>query len=195
MFTFKVDGVESIQSDYDKLNRDVSRATEYGVKVLASELAPALQRHILSDVYAAYTPEQYQRRFDHPQYGPSIYSEKNMGWNIGNRSGGQRSVEFTYEPNGRNTRYPTADYYADGDSLITVLQEDKGYLWLNSGSIGKERPFWNKFVDEVIQRGEQWFVQGFNQSDPLLQAKSDRALIKEASDYTLDPTGEVKSNS
>lgn len=195
MFTFYLQGVESIQSDFDEFHLEVNRATNYGLKTLASELAPALQRHIQSDVYAAYTPEQYQRRYLHPQYGRSIYSEKNMRWDLVNRSGEQRSVEFTYEPDGRNTRYPTADYYADGDSLITVLQEDKGYLWPNSGSIGRERPFWSNFVDEVVRDGDKWFVAGVNQSDPSLQAKSDGALIREASDYTLDATGEVKSYS
>ena len=195
MLTFKVQGVESIQEDYDEFNRKVSRATEYGLKALASELTPALQRHIQSDVYAAYTPELYQRRYDNPQYGRSIYSEKNMSWDLVNRSGGQRSVEFTYEPNGRNTHYPNSDYYLDGDSLITVLQEDRGYLWLKSGSIGKERPFWRNFVDEVVQRGDQWFVAGFNQFGPSIQAKSDGKLVSQATDYQLGPTGEIKSNS
>lgn len=195
MLTFDLQGAESIQRDYDGFNRKVSRATEYGLKALASELAPALQRHIQKDIYEAYVPEQYERRRDHPQYGRSIFSEKNMRWNLVNRSGGQRSVEFTYEPNGRNTHYPTSDYYADGDSLITVLQEDRGYLWLKSGSIGTERPFWNRFVDEVAQRGDQWFVGGFNQFEPSIQAKSDGEIVREASDHRLDPTGEIKSNS
>lgn len=195
MFTFKVQGIESIQEDYDEFNRKVSRATEYGLKALASELTPALQRHIQSDVYAAYTPKQYQRRYVYPQYGRSIYSEKNMSWNLVNRSGGQRSVEFTYEPNGRNTHYPNSDYFVDGDSLITVLQEDRGYLWLKSGSIGKERPFWRNFVDEVVQSGDQWFVAGFNRFDPSIQTKSDGKLVSQTNDYMLDPTGEIKSNS
>lgn len=195
MLTFKVQGVKSIQEDYDEFNRKVSRATEYGLKALASELTPALQRHIQSDVYAAYTPEQYQRRYVYPQYGRSIYSEKNMSWNLVNRSGSQRSVEFTYEPNGRNTHYPNSDYYLDGDSLISVLQEDKGYLWLKSGSIGKERPFWYRFVEEVAKMGDQWFVVGFNQYDPTIQANSDGKFVREVTDYRLDPTGEIKSNS
>ena len=195
MLTFKIQGIESIQEDYDEFNCKVSRATEYGLKTVASELTPALQRHIQKDVYEAYTPEQYQRRYANPQFGRSIYSEKNMSWNIVNRSGGQQSVEFTYEPNGRNTHYPNSNYFVDGDSLITVLQEDRGYLWLKSGSIGKERPFWRNFVDEVVQSGDQWFVAGFNRFDPSIQAKSDGKLVSQTNDYQLDPTGEIKSNS
>lgn len=195
MLDFKITGVESIQRDYDEFNLKVSRATGYGLKAVASELTPALQRHIQSDVYAAYTPEMYERRYDHPQYGRSIYSEKNMRWDLVNRSDGQRSVEFTYEPNGRNTHYSTSDYYADGDSIISVLQGDKGYLWLSEGRIGRERPFWDNFVDEVVSEGDKWFVAGFNQYDPSIRAKSEGKLVREASDYTLDPTGEIKSNS
>ena len=194
MLTFKIQGVESIQEDYDEFNRKVSRATEYGLKALASELTPALQRHIQKDVYEAYTPEQYQRRYNNPQYGRSIFDAGNMNWNL-TRIGGRDGVEFTYEPNGRNTYYPNSDYYVDSDSLITVLQEDRGYLWFNGGGIGTKRPFWNNFVDEVVQRGDQWFVAGFNQFDPSIRAKSDRKLVQEASDYMLDPTGEIKSHS
>ncbi len=192
MFTFKIEGVESIQRDYEAFERDVSRATEYGLRALASELTPALQRHVQRDVYAAYTPELYQRRFNHPQYGRSLFSEKNMSWNLVHRSGGQRGVEFTYEPSGQNTHYPTSYYYADADSLITVLQSDNGYLWLKNGGIGEKRPFWNNFVDEVVKEGDKWFVQGFNEYDPELQAVSDGSLVREVDDYHLDPTGEVK---
>ncbi len=192
MLTFKVQGVESIQGDYDEFNLQVSRATNYGLKSLASELIPALQRHIQSDVYAAYTPERYRRRFDQPQYGRSIYSEKNMNWNLVNRSGGQRSVEFTYEPNGRNALYPNADYYPDGDTIIDVLQEDKGYLWRGMEGIGKERRFWDNFVDEVLKEGDKWFVAGFNGYDRELQAVTDGALTREGNDYRLDPTYEVR---
>ena len=193
MFDFKVEGIESIQSDYDEFNLKVNRATGYGLKSLASELAPALQRHIREDVYEAYSPKRYQRRYNHPQYGRSLYSEKNMSWNLVNRSGGHSSVEFSYEPDGYNSHYPNARYYPDGDTIIDVLQNDRGYLWRGMDGIGKERRFWDSFVDEVVSEGDKWFVQGFNEYDhENLRAVADGALVREASDYRLDPTYEVK---
>ncbi len=191
MLTSKVEGEENLQRDFDEFNRDVSVAASYGLRTVASELTPALQRHIQKDVYETYMPARYQRRHDHPQYGRSIYDADNMSLAL-SRSGGRESVEFTYEPNGYNAHYPTSDYYADGDSLIKVLQEDRYYLWLDGGGIGKERRFWDNFVEEVIKEGDQWFVQGFNQYDPSIQATADGAVMREMRDYQLDPTGEVK---
>lgn len=191
MFTFKVDGVDSIDKDFEEFNRDVSIAANYGLRTVAGELAPALQRHIRKDVYEAYTPEQYQRRVDNPQFGQSLFDVGNMNWSI-HRSGRMERVEFTYEPNGRNAHYPSARYWDDGDTIIDVLQNDRGYLWRSMGGIGKQRRFWDRFIDEVVAEGDKWFVQGFNGYSRDLQAVKDGNVIREDSDYQLDPTYEVK---
>ena len=192
MLTVKVQGVESIQSDVDEFNRDVRIATGYGLKAVASELPPALQRHIRKDVYEAYVPKRYQRRFDHPEYGRSLYDVGNMNWNI-TGIGGRESVEFTYEPSGYNANYPNARYWGDGDTIIDVLQNDEGYLWRNMEGIGKERRFWDNFVDEVVKESDGWFVSGFNGYSRDLRAVKDGKVIREESDYRLDPTYEVKN--
>lgn len=189
MFDFKLTGSGSINKEYQNFNSKVHRATQAGVRAFASELTPCLQRHIQKDVYSAYTPEDYERRYDHPQYGRSIYSEENIDYRFFPNG---RGVEFTYEPNGRNTNYPTSAYYLDGDSIISAIQQDKGYLWFNDGSIGVKRPFWDNFLQEVETQGEGWFVNGFNGYDGQLQAKQDGSMKIESSDYELRPTGEVK---
>jgi len=190
MFEIKVDGIDTIDTDIADFRRKVDKGINYGLKAFASELTPCLQRHIQSDVYEAYTPEDYERRYDHPQYGRSIYNENNMEYHF---LQGGKGVEFTYEPNGRNTRYPTSAYYLDGDSIISVIQKDNGYLWLNDGSIGTQRPFWNRFVQEVGAMGDNWFVQGFNKYDHEIQAQTDGNITDKTSDYKLNPTGEVKT--
>lgn len=191
MLSFDLQGVESIQRDFDEFNRDVGIAANYGLKTVASELAPALQRHIRKDVYEAYTPQRYERRFDNPQYGRSLNDIGNMNWNL-TRNGGMESVEFTYEPNGRNAHYPSARYWGDGDTIIDVLQNDRGYLWRNMDGIGKERRFWDNFVDEVIKESDKWFISGFNGYSRDLRAVKDGNVIREESDYQLDPIYEVK---
>ena len=192
MFTFRVDGIESIDKDFEEFNRDVSIATTYGLKTVASELTPALQRHIRKDVYEAYTPRRYQRRYDHPEYGRSLFDIGNMNWSLA-KNGGRESVEFTYEPNGQNKHYPNARFYPDGDTIIDVLQEDRGYLWRNMEGIGKERRFWDNFVDEIVKVSDGWFVSGFNGYSRDLRAVKDGKVIREESDYQLDPTYEVKN--
>ena len=192
MFTFKVDGADSIDKDFEEFNRDVSIATTYGLKTVASELTPALQRHIRKDVYEAYSPRRYQRRYDHPEYGRSLFDIGNMNWSL-TKNGGRESVEFTYEQNGQNKHYPNARFYPDGDTIIDVLQEDRGYLWRNMEGIGKERRFWDNFVDEVVKESDGWFVSGFNGYSRDLRAVKDGKVIREESDYRLDPTYEVKN--
>ena len=117
-----------------------------------------------------------------------------MRWSL-HRYGGKESVEFTYEPNGQSKQYPNARYYPDGDTIIDVLQEDRGYLWRNMGGIGKRRRFWDNFVDEVVKEGDKWFVQGFNEYDDTgnVRATADGQLVREGSDYRLDPTYEVRN--
>lgn len=192
MFTFKVDGADSIDKDFEEFNRDVSIATTYGLKTVASELTPALQRHIRKDVYEAYSPRRYQRRDEHPEYGRSLFDIGNMNWSL-TKNGGRESVEFTYEPNGQNKHYPNARFYPDGDTIIDVLQEDRGYLWGNMEGIGKERRFWDRFIDDVVKESDGWFVSGFNGYSRDLRAVKDGKVIREESDYRLDPTYEVKN--
>lgn len=192
MFTFKVDGIDSIDKDFEEFNRDVSIATTYGLKTVASELTPALQRHIRKDVYEAYSPRRYQRRYDHPEYGRSLFDIGNMNWSL-TKNGGRESVEFTYEPNGQNKHYPNARFYPDGDTIIDVLQEDRGYLWRGMGGIGRARRFWDNFVDEIVKESDGWFVSGFNGYSRDLRAVKDGKVIREESDYQLDPTYEVKN--
>lgn len=182
MLDVKIEGVESLQHDLDEFNTKVNKGINYGLKAVASELTPCLQRHIQTDVYDAYVGD-YERRYDHPQYGRSIFSQNNMDYHF---LVGGRGVEFTYEPQGRNTRYPSAPYYTNGDSIIDVIQQDKGYLWVDS--IGTKRPFWDNFVKDVIHSGDQWFVRGFNEHDSQVQATPSGNLIGEASDYNLSPT-------
>lgn len=191
MVDIKIDGIESIQHDYDEFNVKVRRASNYGLKAVASELTPCLKKHIEIDVYDAYEPQDYLRRYDNPQYGRSIHSDKNVEWNLRYMGNGEQSLEFAYTPNGRNTHYLDSPYYTDGDSIIDAIQRDSGYLWV--GSIGAKRPFWNLFVQDVLRQGDEWFVRGFNSMEHSLQARSDRTLVGEARDYNLSPTFSSKT--
>lgn len=187
MIGLRISGIESIQSDYDEFNVKVRLASNYGLKAVASELTPCLQKHIETDVYDAYEPQDYLRRYDNPQYGRSIHSDKNVEWNLRYMGNGEQSLEFTYTPNGRNTHYLDSPYYTDGDSIIDVIQRSSGYLWTDGDNIPK-RPFWNLFIQDVLRQGDEWFVHGFNSLEQSLQARSDRMLIDETRDYALSPT-------
>lgn len=190
MIDIKIEGIESIKSDYDDFLLKTKKATQYGLKALTSELIPTLQKHIVEDVYIAYSPEAYERRYDNPQFGRSLYSEKNMNYDF-IYNGGQ-GVVFNYEPDGKNNHYNGSPYYADGDSIIKTIQEDRYYLWLDNAGIGAKRPFWDNFVNEVASQGDEWFVKGFNENPYGLKAEKDGNITDFENAKKLEPMGEIK---
>lgn len=167
MFDFKLTGTDSISKEYKAFNTKVYKAAQYGLMAVGSEMTKQLQKHIQSDVYDAYTPKSYIRRIDYGG-GTPIISPKNMDLQLN-----KMSLTFSYEPSGRNTRYPDNDY-VDGDELINAI-ENSDYTWNGTHRI-PERHFWNNFVDDMVGasgQAERIFVKGMNTSQSDLQARVD----------------------
>ncbi len=167
MFDFKLTGADSIKKEYKAFNTKVYKGVQAGLTAVGSELTKQLQKHIQTEVYDAYTPQSYMRRIDYGG-GTPIISAKNMDLQLN-----KMSLTFTYEPSGRNTRYPNSDY-VDGDALINAI-ENSNYTWNGTGHI-PERHFWNNFVDDMVGangQAERIFIKGMNTAQPDLQAKAD----------------------
>lgn len=169
MFDFKLTGADSIQKEYKAFNTKVFDATQSGLITVYSEMTKQLQKHIQDEVYSpeAYTPKSYMRRIDYGG-GTPIISVKNMDYEIKGMS-----LTFSYEPSGRNTRYPNSKF-VDGDKLINAI-ENSDYTWKGTEHI-PERHFWNNFVDDMVGasgQAERIFVKGMNTYQPDLQAKAD----------------------
>lgn len=167
MFDFKLTGADSVQKEYKAFNTKVYDATQSGLITVYSEMVKELQKHIQEDVYNAYTPQSYMRRIEYGG-GTPILSAKNMDYEIKGMS-----LTFSYEPSGRNTRYPNNDY-VDGDELINAI-ENSDYTWQGTKQI-PERHFWNNFVDDMVGANgiaESVFVKGMNRYAPDLQVKTD----------------------
>lgn len=167
MFDFKLTGADSVQKEYKAFNAKVYKGVQAGLTAVGSELTKQLQKHIQTEVYDAYTPQSYMRRIDYGG-GTPIISPKNMDLQLG-----KMALTFSYEPSGRNTRYPNSDY-VDGDELINAI-ENSDYTWNGTENI-PERHFWNNFVDDMVGasgQAERIFVKGMNTAQPDLQVKAD----------------------
>lgn len=167
MFDFKLTGADSVSKEYKAFNTKVYKGTQAGLTAVGSEMTKQLQKHIQDEVYDAYTPKSYMRRIDYGG-GTPIISPKNMDLQFG-----KMSLTFSYEPSGRNTRYPDSDY-VDGDELINAI-ENSDYTWNGTEDIPK-RHFWNNFVDDMVGasgQAERIFVKGMNTAQPDLQARTD----------------------
>lgn len=179
MFDFKLTGADGIKKEYKAFNTKVFDATQSGLITVYSEMTKQLQKHIQTDVYDAYTPQSYMRRIEYGG-GTPIISAKNMDYDIKGMS-----LTFSYEPSGRNMRYPNSKY-VDGDELINAI-ENSDYTW----KVGKipERHFWNNFVDDMVGasgQAERIFVKGMNTYEPDLQVKTDGNMSKDGNDTIFE---------
>lgn len=180
MLDFKLTGAGSISKEYKAFNTKVFIATQAGLMAVGSELTKQLQKHIQTDVYNAYTPQDYKRRVEYGG-GIPIISAQNMDMRINGMS-----LTFAYEPSGKNTNYPTSRY-VDGDRLIEVI-ENSNYTWTGTSDIPK-RPFWNSFVDEMVGangQAETILVKTMNQAQPDLQVKTDGKMQPDGNDTIFE---------
>ena len=192
MLEIKIDGLENIDDDYNAFTPRIEKAVKGSLNTMQSTLIKRLQAHIQEDVYDEYKPKDYIRRHDLPEYGMSIFDKHNMH---PLPLTGRYGLEFSYTPDdGKNSFHKYAEeerpYYTTGDTIIDVIQNDSGYLWRNGGNIGKKRPFWNNFVDEVTDQADKWFAKGINETDmggkgDKLRAVSDGKAERENKYYEL----------
>ncbi len=173
MFEFNIEGIESLQKDYEKYTKDIEKGIIYGLKAVQSELIPSLQKHIQEDVYKTYEPKSYIRRKEN---GGLIDSDVMTHSIKGN------SLVFEYNPSGYNPRYKNMDF-VNGDELINRI-ENSLYDWERTGKI-PERHFWDNFVHEMFDEGgqaEKIFVNGMNGYSKDLQVISDGNIHTDSSD-------------
>lgn len=149
-------GFESIEKETRLiLNAMVAREVSNAVY---GEMKDALEQHIKDDVYREYSPKEYIRRSKDSNMGVSLrkavfekeytqqigpYDYTTMDWVAG----------LSYEPTGKHENIMWADL--DGDELIRRIErKDPPYNWEPiKGPKIPERPFWQLFIEELIEGG------------------------------------------
>lgn len=195
MFDVKVEGLDTITKDYEKLvSRLNHTATPLGLKMVASDMREMLIRHIQEDVYDAYAPTNYIRR----EENGGMIDEKNIDVVIENN---QLMFTYLFPTNPSNWAKTPEPYceYIDGDDSIRAIQTGGRYpTYGNMRKTTGARPFWSNFVHEFFTsaQADKSFVKGLNQDDVVKwEAKVDRNVKAESQDwepYSQIPNKEAK---
>lgn len=131
------------------LKQTINPAVTKALDSVGVDMAGALKRHIQTDVYDAYTPKVYERRSEHPGAGTPLddMNANALTYNHGS------SLTFAYKPTGEHSN-PTW-HSVDGDDLIGRIEKhDPEYRWLPKNGTLPNRPFWQNFVNEMIDQKE-----------------------------------------
>lgn len=159
-----ISGLEGVQNDFEternKINARIPAALEY----VGSEMASALDSHLVSDWYAPWEPAVYERRSDGAGGFPGLLSGEYTRRAVkGNTLWFAFTPSGAYEPPIWNTR--------SGDELIESIQ---------TGELAGDpppRPFWNRFVDDMEDHGIiNAFVSGMGTHFPIIPEGKGRDL-------------------
>lgn len=120
---------------------------------LNSAMRDKLEEHIKRDVYDAYTPIEYIRRSKKPSMGtPLTDMDVNSSIHAGLDAGGTFTFQFRYHPTGIHDNVMWSD--ESGDGLIGRIEKfEPPYNWTPKRKTLNERPFWQEFVEDMVDNG------------------------------------------
>lgn len=177
--TMKIEatGFEDIEKEAMKILtpskwREISNA-------VYADMKDALDSHIQSDVYHEYIPKMYKRRRDDPRRGISLaesVEDERYTKQIGpfDYASMELVAGLSYEPTGQHEEtWRWSD--TNGDKLIgRIEKKDPPYNWEPKGEKIPERPFWKRFVEEMIEGGR---------IERILETELKRLGIAESTDH------------
>lgn len=154
--------------------------------IILDNARDTLKKHIDKDVYDAYEPVVYKRRSDDHKYGISlgaqVYSEPftkvipATNFNSGGRLGFTARIWFNPSGEHKVKKWNTAS----GNDLIgRIEKKSPAYTW------GQDevpaRPFWQRFIDEMVGGGEfeNSFVDAMRGTEDIV---ADGNVIEDPSD-------------
>lgn len=185
---FEVTGQNSLDAEFRRFKALLAMSMKKALEQTNADMQEALKRHIESDVYAAYKPLVYERRSENGGMGAPLSDLKtNVGFSDTQVSVEPQGVgamtQFHFIPTGEHTvsRWHTAD----GNELIgRIERKNPPYTWGNNSV--PERPFWQNFVDEMIDEGgaAEMFERAMTLIAPTLELEADGSIIREPNDGT-----------
>jgi len=187
---FEVTGQDSLDAEFRGFKALLAMSMKKALEQVNTEMQEALKRHIERDVYAAsvYKPKVYKRRSEHSGMGAPLSDMKtNVGFSDTQASVEPQGVgamtQFHFIPTGEHT--VSKWHTADGNELIGRIEhKSPPYTWGNNSV--PERPFWQNFVDEMVDEGEaaEMFERAMTLMAPTLELEADGSIIREPNDGT-----------
>lgn len=202
---FEVTGQNSLDAEFRSFQALLASGMKKSLQEVNAEMQKALQKHIETDVYKAYIPSEYERRSDNATLGKPLSDlEANVAFAntpvplvTDKEIKGQTS--FHYLPSGEHSvkRWSSTTPQAyldkvrlhppiinvDGDELIRRIETmNPRYNWKRPDL--RPRPFWQNFVDEMIDGGkaEEIFVDGMNFYASQLEVEAGGGVERESGD-------------
>lgn len=175
MFKFSIKEEETLEDDLKKMLPKIQKAIGVGLKVVQSDMQDCLQDWVQYEVYDGYNPTEYQRR---GYNGGMIADNSMMGIIRGN------SLTFSYWFSGYNEAYPYSPRYYTADEIIKTIQSGNNYLWNVQGKDIPERPFWDDFLNEQINKGraEITLARAMRNYDNELNVQADGNISDDGKD-------------
>lgn len=183
---FDVTGQNSLDAEFRGFQALLASGMKKSLQEVNAQMQAALKEHIVQDVYHAYTPRVYERRSQNPGLGTPLSDlNANVGFSVTevqiHEKGVGGQTRFLYKPTGDHAN--SAWSGTDGDALIgRIERKDPPYKWGNRKV--PMRPFWQNFVDEMVDAGkaEEFFVDGMNFYAPQLEVEAGGGVERESSD-------------
>ena len=156
-------GVKIEASGFDEIEKEarkiITAAKGRAISnAVYADMKEALEAHIRSDVYKGYYPKMYKRRSDEPRRGISLaesVTDQRYTKQIGpfDYASMELVAGLSYEPTGEHDEtWRWSD--ASGDALIgRIEKKDPPYNWEPKKEKIPERPFWQLFIEEMIEGG------------------------------------------
>lgn len=147
---------ESWDGDLEKeliaaLRADINPALAKANAAVKEAMRDSLARHLETDMYGEYDPKMYERRGENGgMLGQAIHLDSAIAGMVSDST----RATINYKPSGD---HPTVSgwHKVDGDDLIGRIEKhDPEYNWLpRKGKKIPNRPFWQNFVDEMVDSG------------------------------------------
>lgn len=124
---------------------------------VCSELKDTLWRHVKEDIYHEYSPKEYLRRKDHPKFGTSLLQSAEDAEPLGEGGfylNGEWIAGIRYEPSTEHKISRWSDGISSNELIGRIEKKEPAYNWEpKNGPKIPERPFWQNFVEEMIEGG------------------------------------------
>lgn len=168
-----------LETDLKNFQTELAKKVGKAMDAVGADMQDALAQHIETDVYAIYSPEEYERRGT----GGGLIAQA-LTAKIYNHGAG---VSLEYKPDGS---HPKENEWREdgvspvhGDDLIRRIEQwNPKYSYPPKHKRLPKRQFWQKFVNEMVDDGmlEHFFVNAMReQGEEIIE---DGNVIRDAND-------------